>query len=696
MEWGKPDMLWALTALIIPLLIHLLQLRRYKEVKFSNVSFLDSVNKEAKAQHRLKNLLVLLTRLIAVGAIVLAFADPFIPFSDSENDGFSGNVVCLYVDNSPSMEATGENGTLLQTAKSNAIEIVEQYPETDRFYVITNEFSGSDSRHLTKEECIETIASVKGATIARNVSEVVTRASDFTSSSTNRNHLIYLLSDLQKGTHNLSEDFKPDTNLSIHFLPSFANERPNIWIDSSWFSSPIATTGKPAELLVRMKHNATSSVEGLNMNLKVNGSRKSVGTYNINPGLETDTVIRFSFDAPGQYHAEISIDDSPISFDNKYYLGFEVVEKIKVLQICRDINSSSAESIKNVCATNSSSIEFETRTTLPDENELKGYDLVISNGISSPSNGFSNTLNEFASSGGAVLVIPDTLEINSRFEFLMNSLKLGAEFEWVDSEDMVSMMSLNTEHPHFDGVFSSTPSRMDLPKSRKALSYRANAEVESLGLNWNSSNFLAKSKVEKGVAFLFGIPLSNEVSNLTSHALFVPFILRMVETSRASELRSITLGVDNSLQIRKEIAVGSSVRIVSTDSTESIIPESRVVNGETRLLLGPALTKPGNYSVQVNSNSQTNSSEFTELVTVGVNANRLESNPESYDVPGYRKELENMGWGNASVLEVSSANLSTLIKNIESGKHLWWYLVLIVLLALTGETVLQKRWKVTS
>ncbi|MBQ81154.1 MAG: hypothetical protein CL825_01100, partial [Crocinitomicaceae bacterium] len=306
------------------------------------------------------------------------------------------------------------------------------------------------------------------------------------------------------------------------------------------------------------------------------------------------------------------------------------------------------------------------------------------------------TLNEFASSGGAVLVIPDTLEINSRFEFLMNSLKLGSEFEWVDSEDMVSMMSLNTEHPHFDGVFSSKPSRMDLPKSRKALSYSAPAEVESLGLNWNSSNFLAKSKVEKGVAFFFGIPLSQEVSNLTSHALFVPFILRMVETSRASELRLITLGVDNSLQIRKEIAVGSSVRIVSTDSTESIIPESRVVNGETRLLLGPALTKPGNYSVQVNSNSQTNASEFSELVTVGVNANRLESNPESYDVPGYRKELENAGWGNASVLEVSPSNLSTLIKNIESGKHLWWYLVLIVLLALTGETVLQKRWKVTS
>ena len=106
----------------------------------------------------------------------------------------------------------------------------------------------------------------------------------------------------------------------------------------------------------------------------------------------------------------------------------------------------------------------------------------------------SNTLNEFASSGGAVLVIPDTL-VKSILGLSFNEqLKTRAEFEWVDSEDMVSMMSLNTEHPHFDGVFSSTPSRMDLPKSRKALSYRANAQVESLGLNWNSSNFFSKIK----------------------------------------------------------------------------------------------------------------------------------------------------------------------------------------------------------
>ena len=103
--------------------------------------------------------------------------------------------------------------------------------------------------------------------------------------------------------------------------------------------------------------------------------------------------------------------------------------------------------------------------------------------------------------------------------------------------------------------------------------------------------------------------------------------------------------------------------------------------------MGPALTHPGNYSLLVNGD---------EIGTLGVNANRVESDPESWDVPGFRKELESMVWDKASVLEVTQTNLITLINNIESGKHLWWYLVLVVLLALTGETLLQKRWKATS
>ena len=688
MEWGKPDMLWALTAILIPVLIHLLKLRRYVEVKFSNVSFLDEVNKEAKSHQRLKHLLILLTRLVAVGALVLAFADPFIPFDDDENsEQLAHNIVSLYVDNSPSMQAIGENGNLLQTAKANALEIVEQYSETDRFHIITNEFNGADSRYLTKEECAEKITSIKPSTIGRNVDVIISRTSDNISKAHNHNKCIYYLSDLQKSTHDLGEQFTPDTSINIHFIPSFANERPNIWVDSAWFSSPIATVGKQAILNLRLKHNATSEIEGLNMRLDVNGKRKAVGTYNIKPGLDTDTVMRFSFDNPGDYHAKISIDDSPISFDNTYYLGYEIVSKIRVLQISNDIQSEDVTSITRVCKSNDEAIEIENRQVLPDELELQNFDLIISNGPNSPSNGYSNTLAKFVDGGGTVLIIPDTNEINPRAELLMSGLGFGEDYVWDRSDELNAINSLNVEHPHFDGVFSSIPSKMDLPKSSMALRYKASAEVERLGRNWNDQNFLAKAQYGRGSSFLLGVPLGNEISNLTSHALFVPMVLRMVYTSRKSEINAITLGEENTITLREEFESGAAVRIISTDSASSIIPEIRSVNGLSRLTLGPALTKPGNYKIL---------KDGVQMGALGVNSNKNESDPKSWDVPSFRDELESKGWANVSVLEVSQTNLATHIRKIESGKHLWWYLVLVVLVALTGETVLQKRWKITS
>ena len=151
MEWGKPEILWGLIALIIPVLIHLLHLRRYKEVAFSNVAFLADVHKETKSRHRLKNLLVLLMRLIAFGAIVCAFADPFIPLNtDGSANHYPTNTVGIYIDNSPSMLAHGEDGELLQIAKSRATEIINEYSETDKFNVITNDFKGEFSRNLTR------------------------------------------------------------------------------------------------------------------------------------------------------------------------------------------------------------------------------------------------------------------------------------------------------------------------------------------------------------------------------------------------------------------------------------------------------------------------------------------------------------------------------------------------------------------
>ena len=79
MKFLYPQFLYALTALAIPIIIHLFNFRKFKTIYFSNVRFLKEVKQQTKAQSELKHLLILLSRLLAITSLVLAFAQPYIP-----------------------------------------------------------------------------------------------------------------------------------------------------------------------------------------------------------------------------------------------------------------------------------------------------------------------------------------------------------------------------------------------------------------------------------------------------------------------------------------------------------------------------------------------------------------------------------------------------------------------------------------
>ncbi|MBS1623579.1 MAG: BatA domain-containing protein, partial [Bacteroidetes bacterium] len=102
MQFLYPSFLFALAALAIPVIIHLFNFRRFKTVYFSNVSFLKEVKEETTSRSRVKHLLVLAARMLAVAFLVLAFAQPFIPKKNT-NIASGKKYVSVYVDNSFSM-----------------------------------------------------------------------------------------------------------------------------------------------------------------------------------------------------------------------------------------------------------------------------------------------------------------------------------------------------------------------------------------------------------------------------------------------------------------------------------------------------------------------------------------------------------------------------------------------------------------
>jgi hypothetical protein len=76
MQWVYPYFLWALLVLVIPIIIHFFNIRRYKKIYFSNVAFIKQITQESQVKNKIKEYLVLALRLLALCFLVMAFAQP--------------------------------------------------------------------------------------------------------------------------------------------------------------------------------------------------------------------------------------------------------------------------------------------------------------------------------------------------------------------------------------------------------------------------------------------------------------------------------------------------------------------------------------------------------------------------------------------------------------------------------------------
>src|ERR1041385_8054555 len=119
MLFYQPSFLFALAALAIPVIVHLFNFRRYKTVYFSNVRFLREVKEETASRSKLKHLLVLASRILALAFLVFAFAQPYIP-NKKMNLSSGRKQVGIYIDNSFSMNAISEGRSLFDQAKLTA------------------------------------------------------------------------------------------------------------------------------------------------------------------------------------------------------------------------------------------------------------------------------------------------------------------------------------------------------------------------------------------------------------------------------------------------------------------------------------------------------------------------------------------------------------------------------------------------
>src|SRR5690554_1950258 len=140
MSFLNPLFLLALIAVGLPLLIHLLNLRKPKKIAFSTLSFFQQLTSTTIKRIRIKRYLLLFMRMAAIICLALVLARPFLP--PGLSNGFQSQAPAIngiLIDNSISMQRIGNDGPLFEYAKKVVEYIEEASKDDDRFIIqVTN------------------------------------------------------------------------------------------------------------------------------------------------------------------------------------------------------------------------------------------------------------------------------------------------------------------------------------------------------------------------------------------------------------------------------------------------------------------------------------------------------------------------------------------------------------------------------
>ncbi|MFW6350993.1 MAG: BatA domain-containing protein [Bacteroidota bacterium] len=680
MSFLYPWFLLALSAISIPIIIHLFRFRKFKKVYFSNINFLQHVTSETKKQSQLKHLLVLMMRILAIVFLVLAFSRPYLPSEESFANNY-GNRVSLYIDNSFSMESTSSYGTMLDHAKQNASEIVRSFEPTDRFQLLTNDFEGKHQRYVSQDEFMQMLNEVDFSPRVKTLEQINQRQEELIrEENPDQSALIFMLSDFQKNVFSLDQ-LEPDSTMDYFFLPYQNEERGNVYIDSVWINSPVRLIQQPLTITARIFNESDVPLENQPLRLYVSDVQRAIASYDINANSFTDVELTYTLSSEPIQNLQLEITDFPVTFDDRFYLSFQLSKNIPVLIINQDAPNRFINTLLN---TDSLFEVKNTQISTIDYASLSRQNLIILNEITNLPEALAGALNEYVTQGGNLLIFPAANMERSGMNRFLSSINIANYGQLDTIETKVS--SINEMHDVYQDVFDEIPENINLPEVEKyyVLEQQTRSRQEYLLQLQNGNLFFTSTRAEKGNVFLSAVPASEEFSNFQRHAIFVPTIYNIALYSNEFYPLWNNLSEDESVLIRNYDPQSDEVLTLTGPDVE-VIPEMRSVNNNIRLFFYDQLTTAEHYQLM---------SGQEQLRTLSFNYDRRESRLSGYSPEELEQELNVSNTSNFHLFDSgSSLSVNKQMEHIKSARQLWKIFLIIALLFLFAEVLLLRLWK---
>ncbi len=368
-----PLLLWGAALGAIPVVIHLLNRRKYRETSWAAMRFLLEAARKHSRRLRIEQLILLAVRTLLLLFLVAGLQGMYTMSTSTEspNSGTTHHIIVL--DASYSMQfRTADDRPLFERARDSALEIVEAAPPgdvfnlvlitggTDRTVVKTPTRSRRDFRNVlrriekTDGAAADNVATQLSATdecgqlpaTFTEVAAALSRADDVPAKK------VYFLSDFQNVTWRPSAQQQRETILNaVKSLEKKARlvminvgeeHAANTAVTDFRTEQPFVTAGRELKLRATLQNFGSRQLPKRKVELIVDGQIRDTQTVTLEPGETRPVQWTYpnpqSPDAqpalqPGEHTIEVRLQDDRLNVDNRRRIAFPVKDHLRVLLV---------------------------------------------------------------------------------------------------------------------------------------------------------------------------------------------------------------------------------------------------------------------------------------------------------------------------------------------------------------------------
>lgn len=634
MQFKHPEILYFLFLLVIPILVHLFQLRRFKKEYFTNVRFLKALSIQTRKSSKIKKWLLLATRLLLLICLIIAFAQPFFKAKDSKN---SSNEMYIVLDNSFSMQAKGQKGELLKRAVQ---ELLENTPENQTFSLITN----SETFWNTNIKSIRTeLQNLKYSALPFQLESAMAKIKSRKSAF---NKDVVVITDAvglePKQLKSVGSDF------NTYFIIPEAEQKNNASIDSVFI------------------HQTLDDFYEIGLKLSAFGEKDAalpVALYNQNKliaktltKLETAAKTIYFTIPKKDFHGYASITDNGLEYDNNLYFSISKPKKNNIISIGISEKSNFLSRIYTNDEFNYNNSDIASL----DYNAIEKQNTIVLNELDEIPQALQTTLKSFVEKGGNLVLIPSAKTATAN---LNPFLRIFGNIQFKSLENKEKLVTkINFNHPLFSDVFENKINNFQYPKTKTSFGIAGSAPA---ALYYEDQTaFLASIDNPISSVYIFTAPINPENSNFQQSPLIVPTFYKMGINSQNNGVNALTIGNNDPYLVDETLSKDEIIKV--RNDAETFIPAQQILNDKVKMTFNDFPVQAGNFGIY-NKNER--------LQNISFNYNRTESDLDKVneDALSEYKTID---------------SINTLFDTIQTDRtdnQIWKWFVIFALLFLVTE-----------